>query len=323
VRVSWIAGVLGTWCWCATALAQAPAVSTELDPCVPVDAGRFERLLSIELGTSGAADARGVTHVEVTCSDRGIELRLEDGVTRKTMARVLPADSFRDASSTRLLALAVAEFVVASWTELTLQPEPAVEPVGPPPPPEVRRVAEGQARERQRAVARLDGSVTVGVGATVWTRDRFISPGLSLRLLDRPVDYLAWTLSVDAGVAHADVPLGAVTIQTVSATVGIGTAYSVDGAVFYTGPSARLGYTRMESESADQAIAVGDSFTDAFAGLLWWVRAELHPSRHIRVAFDLELGAITLPARAKALEEEVLAVDGIWIGASVGGGVAF
>jgi hypothetical protein len=318
-----MACALGVWCLCANARAQAPSVSTQLDPCVPVDAGRFERLLSIELGTSGAGAGRGVTHVEVTCSDRGIELRLEDGVTRKTMTRVLPADSFRDSSSTRLLALAVAEFVVASWTELTLQPEPVVEPVGPRPPPEARRVAEGSVRERQRATEPLDGSVTLALGATVWTRDRFIAPGLSLRLLHRPLDLLVWTLSAEASIARTDVPLGRVSIRNVSATAGAGGAFAVEGAVFSSGPAARVGYTRMQGESAYEDIATGNNFTDVFVGVLWWARAELRPSRHLRVGFDLELGAVTLPARAKAGDEEVLAIDGLWIGATVGGGVAF
>src|SRR5688572_33177704 len=109
---------------------------------------QLERLLSIELGTSAdtASSTTGPTHVHVRCVAAGIELNLQDALTRKGMVRVLSRESFLDASSTRLLALAIAEFVVASWVELRLPQRVEAAPVvGPAPSARAREAAASKA----------------------------------------------------------------------------------------------------------------------------------------------------------------------------------
>src|SRR4051794_34693504 len=65
-------------------------VSTRVDPCVPIDVVRFKRLLSIELGSAKdpSAHTREAPHaatVSLTCVADGIQLALEDAVTRKSV----------------------------------------------------------------------------------------------------------------------------------------------------------------------------------------------------------------------------------------------
>lgn len=131
---------------------KAP-VAVKVDPCVPIDAATFNRLLRLELGTSAeAVDSApaGVTEVQIACSNDGIDLDLRDPLTRKRMHRTLRPERLRGEGAERLLALAVAEFVVASWIELSVQPEPSVEPVGAPPPQEIVQAAQETVAREQR-----------------------------------------------------------------------------------------------------------------------------------------------------------------------------
>jgi hypothetical protein len=84
-------------------------VATVVDPCVPVDAQQFGKLLSIELGTSidyraTGSDTPGLTQVALSCTEQGIELRLQDGASSLRRARAFwrsrwPSSSWRAGSS--------------------------------------------------------------------------------------------------------------------------------------------------------------------------------------------------------------------------------
>ncbi|HEX4351702.1 MAG TPA: hypothetical protein VHZ95_02285, partial [Polyangiales bacterium] len=109
----------------AEAQTGSARVTTRVDPCVPIDRDSFDRVLAIELGTSidYGGDSGGdsdVTTVSLSCTAEGIELQVEDAVTRKSMRRVIDLTPVEASARSRLLALTVAEFVVASWVELRL-----------------------------------------------------------------------------------------------------------------------------------------------------------------------------------------------------------
>ena len=57
----------------------------------------------------------------LTCVASGVRLYLQDNLTGKSMVRVVAPGGITEHSQSRLLALAVAEFVAASWTELRVQ----------------------------------------------------------------------------------------------------------------------------------------------------------------------------------------------------------
>ena len=98
----WLAVALLGLASALPARAQDVPVSAQLDPCVPVDRAQFARLLAIELGTSGvdAAAAGGAgTEVTVSCDGERLVLSLQDGVTRKSMRRALPAAPLRGSAA--------------------------------------------------------------------------------------------------------------------------------------------------------------------------------------------------------------------------------
>lgn len=305
------------------ALAQAPLVTTVVDPCVPIDRAQLDRLLSIELGTSAdvAASSPGSTHVHVRCVSAGIELDLQDAVTRKGMVRVLSRDSFRDASSTRLLALAIAEFVVASWVELRLPQK--VEPIGPPPSPAAREAAELRAAERvqpARARAAAPSRTTLGVFGHLetWSEQRDVMLGLGLRLVHAPLSSIAISVAGDFAADGIDSALGDVTLRTFALSVaGLG-RIELPPLVLLTGPGARVGLAQLSATPDDPERTEASAFYAPYGGLFWLGRAELGIARGLALTLDLELGAATLPVRALVREAPVVALDGVWLRAGLG-----
>lgn len=118
------------------AQAQAPdavsvAVSCEgLDGLAVVDAVR------VELAADGIADVhahveidRALAAVRVTCaSAREITIHVDDLVTQKSVERALSLDDVAAGAAPRVIALAVAELLRASWAELELADPPAADP---------------------------------------------------------------------------------------------------------------------------------------------------------------------------------------------------
>jgi hypothetical protein len=306
-----------------------PAVAVSVDPCVPVDHAKLHELLAIELGTStikGSALA-ATTRVDVSCSATGIELRVEDGVTRKSMARVLPAASFADASSTRLLALAIAEFVVASWIELNVRPAPSVEPIGPRAGEAARRVAQSAVDERTPAaepVRNAEPALFVAGGLQFWSPNELalFSGGLRVQL---PLsEMLLWTASAELAGASDDAAYGRLQVFTSSATLALVLQLRVDHAArLQFGPGGRLGLAHIDGD-ADPRLAESDDFIAPYGGPLWLTRGVFHLGDTVRVAAELEVGFATLPARAE-VEGGGAAFElaGLWVNGLVGLGIAF
>lgn len=309
------------------ARAQGPEISVSVDPCVPVEHAQLEKLLAIELGTSSPQGVpRASTHVWVSCGSQGVELRLEDGVTRKSMQRVLPAASFRDPSSARLLALAIAEFVVASWIELSVQPQHAVEPIGPAPSQAEQRMAERVVRQRAPLPAsspQANDSLSAAFSLQTWSSHGGVFVGGGLRLIEQALPWLAWSIAGDFGTAGVDVSLGTVRITTASAALNLAVRLGGNPVAFYTGPGGRIGFARTVGEPSDSTRTKGDHFFAPYGGATWWSRFEYAASPRVRVGLDLELGVITLPVKDTADQRELLSLEGLWFTSGLTLGVAF
>jgi hypothetical protein len=316
------------------------AVSVSVDRCVPVDHAALHRLLAIELGTSTAHEPgpKVPTRVWVGCSPLGIELRLEDGMTSKTMARTLPASSFRDTSSTRLLALALAEFVVASWIELNVQPEPSVPPlpVAPPPSPDMQRAVEQAIDERAPPSDEL--SITGALAVAVWTANESLWLGAGARVTRIASPSMAWSAAFDFTATSRDVEFGRV--HGLSGSLAFTALFYLrfSPLTLFTGPGARVGVVRLAGEAAGDAATDGVAFAAPFGGPIWLLRADLALSRDVRLGLELEGGVTTLPAmgvaeresrpgtppaQATSEREDVFALEGVWLSPALSLGAAF
>lgn len=330
---------IGSLAWLLLAVAgaraqgSAPQVSVLVDPCVPVDHAKLERLLAIELGTSTSQGAMHAapTRISVACSVQGIELRIEDALTRKSMSRTLPASSFVGAESTRLLALAIAEFVVASWIELNVQSTPAVEPVGPAPNPSERRMAERVVAKRAPPpIAPRNNSVSAALGAGVWSSNDGLTLGGGLRLWQLAFAPIAWAAAADIGVTSVDIDSGTIDVTSMSLALALAMHLRFGSAAFFTGPGGRVGRAILSGNPNDRMQAEGKSWGAWFGGPIWLSRLELWAGERARIGLELELGLATLPihatikpADATGKEEEVFAMKGVWVSSALTVGLGF
>jgi hypothetical protein len=310
--------------------ADAPEVTTTLDPCVPVDEAQFHRVLAIELGTSIAYSAEApsrtsLTWVHLSCTPSGIELRLDDGLTRKSMVRVLDLSRIEAASRTRLLALAVAEFVVASWVELRVVDRPAIEPVGPPPPARARANITRTVHEKLERTApeapsiweiagmfRLEGFATLDS----------LAPTLALRLGQRPTGAFAFALGADFGLTRVDVGTGQVELATATAMVAALFVSRLPRVDLYAGGGGRFGLMHMNGVPGDSSVR-GESFSAPYGGPLILGRFAFHVSRTFRLVSEAEAGLVTLPIVGLSGTRKVIELSGAWASFAIGAGWSF
>lgn len=330
-------------CWATFVFVASPAVTaaqvhptvvTTVDPCVPVDLAHFRRLLSIELGTSIEYQAEaprgpGRTWVHVGCAREGIVLNLDDGVTGKSMARLLNVSEIQPADSTRLLALAVAEFVVASWVELRAVPRPALPALGALPPSAANPAVE---RAVQRSLATESESpdtpftIGVGLGIDAFTSHAALLPTASLRI-GVVLPPVAFVLGGDIGFVGVPVEREDMRVATINVTRATGLSALMFGGVLdafslWLGPGVRFGVMRLRSESKISMLQANDVLS-AHGGVVALGRASYRAAQHLSLDFELEAGAITLPVRTAVGDVELLQFSGAWVSAGLRAAVLF
>jgi hypothetical protein len=302
------------------AVGEEPTVAVSVDPCVPIDRAALQRILTVELGTStiqhdAALAAQAPTRVHIGCAEHEILLRLEDGVTSKVMTRALPRQSFVDPSSTRLLALAVAEFVVASWVELQVQPTPAVRPLPVAPAPTASTLKQVSARMEalpRRKEAQEHTTLSLGASFQLYALESSPFWGGSGRVLGTAGRLFAWSVSGDVAGSGSELSVGDVSAITASISVAGLLQARLGTVALYTGPAVRVGLVRIAGTTDDAARARGKIFFAPFGGPAWLLRVELSPTRALRLGVDVELGYVTLPAQATIAGRGVYSIDGLW-----------
>jgi hypothetical protein len=314
-------------CWLSAAgvarpaLGQSLAVSIEVDPCVPVDNQKLLRLLAIELGGAEIRAGEAPTSVIVDCVPQGIELRLQDAVTHKSMRRVLPASSFRDAStSPRLLALVVAEFVVASWIELSVRAPNAPLP-GPPVQPELTRAAQRIVAEHtaKPAPSLDETSLSAALSTQFWAASDALFLGVLVRWMHAAGSHVVLTSAVELATASTDVAAGSVDAVTASLTFALALHAQIGAFEVYSGPGGRGGMASLQGSSEDPTMLSGYRFAALYGGLVWWNRLEYRGFPRLRLALEVEAGLTTLPVHATAPpdNDSVFALSGLSIGAAL------
>jgi hypothetical protein len=319
-------------CWLSAvgvarpALGQPLTVSIEVDPCVPVDNQKLRRLLAIELGSAEIRDTGAPTSVSVDCVPQGIELRLDDALTHKSMRRVLPASSFRDASnSPRLLALVVAEFVVASWIELSVRVE-SVPPLGPPVQAELTRSAQRIVAEHTEEPApnAEETSLSAAFSTQLWASNDALFLGALVRWLHAAGSHLVLTSAVELATASSEIAPGSIDVVTASLTFALALHARIDRLELYSGPGGRGGMASLHGSSRDPLVR-GYRFAALYGGPIWWNRLEYRGFPRLRIALEIEVGLTTLPIRAtgpvdsaaQSEETSAFTLSGLSLGAAL------
>lgn len=124
-----------------------PQVSITIDSsCAGIDPEIVRRVLGVELGSEADLDApldRATTHVLARCDEAQVVLELDELMTGKRLARTIDLTATPEDGRARLVALAMAELIAASWIELAMRHDPEVDAVD----------GGGEGAEEARAIA--------------------------------------------------------------------------------------------------------------------------------------------------------------------------
>lgn len=284
--------------------AQSSArLQLQLNRCVSVDFQETGRLLAIELNATLVSTAHeDALRVSVDCQNRFmqvrvddpatqvpvvenvesrplIEIRVEDPYTGKALRRTIDLRRDTRASHGRLLAIAIAELVRASWLELEANPTPQIPPVGklvrPP-----REVVENMTRTlHNSAIHVAGGALLFGEPNSpfLWGGEATFAHTFS-----HP-----FALSLGVEVLHGKKKhvVGPVQIDTISAKPTLVLGQTLGDFHLHLGFGARLGWLHFAG-SPKKALPVTSSASRAFWST---VDVELGASYFVTSQFNIVL----------------------------------
>lgn len=289
---------------------ERPHVSIDMVGCEAGLAGEAQRIAAIELRATlvDAAPDATMTQVTATCRTTVAELQVVDPTTGKSLARTVALTDAPPNGRARLLALAVAELVAASWSELQSNPQPRALPATPLAPVGAREAARAVVADRSLELAAAfdvhllaSGDFLFGGGAraAVW-----ISPLVFVRF-DALADY-----------AELGRSAGSVAVIMPSVSVALGGALWIGTALR---PALSLGlrggYVRMNG-LADGRTATASHQEGAWLGpevvlqVSAWPRARVHP------ILGVAAGAHLLGVRGTVENGRDVEAVGFWGGIS-------
>jgi hypothetical protein len=326
----------------ARADAPRPAhVEMHIDPCAPVDADDARRIVAIELRAEVADPSTtdpATTRVEVACVDRVVELRVTDPLTGKSLTRRVALADQPKKSRSRLLALAIAELIAASWSELETNPEPAVAPAAPPAPVEEKEAARRTVASRVPPPMRVGAPRPVAppvqfedhgvrVSAVVGTRWFMVGSDPLFGIGARATFDLAAgpEISIDAMAESGSVSSALGTIAVDSWTVGAAaSAHRTFGRLtLHAGGGLRLGLAHFSGDPSSSALTEGRTLSAPWGGPMLTSGGLFDLGRRFALSLDAEVGYAALPARALVSSGPDARVEGAFLGATVGGAVRF
>lgn len=299
----------------APALAEPPhhaPVYLELDPCLGADEAAVRHAAAIELGAQLLDEPRlEAARIQIFCSDSDARLAVDDPLTHKRLERDLPLDGVEPTLRARLLAIAAAELLVASWIELETDRSPARTPVRIAAASTKDALATMQARRERDApgvsvaalgVARIFGSGLATFGGGVGTDVRLGS-------------HLA--LQVDVLLEHGEMDVDFGRTDTLLASVApcLEWPLVVGGITIAPCLGARFGIARLTGIAAEPSPLplVSVSHTAPWGGPTF-ATVVRGGSEHLRVSIGAEVGWTVTAVDASVLMHDSHVVDGLFFG---------
>jgi len=304
--------------------AQHPLVQVDIDACTGASPEEARRLLRIELGALLVDDAPSgeiVTRATVSCAAHMVRLRVDDPITGKSLTREVELDESDVASRSRLIALAVAELVDASWTELESNPRPEVPPAGARPPPAAVEAARKVVQHRRPRQVDEDLGVTRMV--VVVSRRAFFSEstaqwGGGMRLGRDQFTHVGWTADVLAEHGETEVSLGKVALDTLTLGGSLYLFRRWSRVTFQLGAGLGLGAARLSG------TPYASQYARAGSGVAPWgwptaiAAIRLRPIGPLVVEASGELGYVVLPMNGNVAGRAEVTISGPWVGAQLG-----
>jgi hypothetical protein len=294
----------------------APRVTLDLTGCDLAFAGEVRRIAGVELRAMVVEpdESHGaVTRTIVTCRDTVADLWVSDPVTAKLVLRTVSLAETSPRARARLIALAIAELVSASWEEVESNPEPRVPPATPTPPEERAIVRRALERPQRVAVDALgDARALLGSGVLLL--------GGAIRAAVRLGPPLTLRLQACTDVGSASTSLGDVAIQITHGSAGLGWAFDLGALDALLWAGALVGYARLAGEP--NPSATGHVQSGPWAGpeagidILFWPREVAH------LVLGLSGGAALLGVRGDVQGGESVGASGAWGALTLGVGIS-
>ncbi len=288
----------------------AGAGDVQVDACLNVTEAEVRRLTRLELSRSGPS---APIHATVECVNGGALVRVDDPVTRKSLARTIDLKHVTSKTMARYLALAIAELVEASWAELNLQAPRIVEPIGDPPGSEQRAAAVEQVRSP--GPVRLEA---FGVARRVFTTNLWQLGGGARVSFSGPV--LGAALEVEGAHGQRSTALGTVAVD--SATVSLLATLSAPELGAFTlsgGLGARGGVGLVTGTPFDPISSRGGSLLAPWLGPCVTLRG-IATWRAWFVSLNVESGLTLLGVQGTVSGARGPGLVGPWLGLSLGVG---
>ena len=236
-------------------------------------------------------------------------MRVIDPTTGKSVERSVALSQAAPTARARLLALAMAELVAASWSELEDNPEPKAAPAIPLAPLAAREAARGAIAPRPIELAVLADAQLLS------SRDLVPGGGARVAIWISPGVFIGF--DVLAHYAELSRPTGNVALTLPSVSSALGLSFGSAWLQPRLSLGARVGYAWMSGVSASGATTGGRE-QGSWAGpellveLAAWSRARIHP------LLSLSLGADVLGVRGTVNGARDVKVTGVWGSLSVG-----
>jgi hypothetical protein len=324
----------------ASAVPEAPAfLVLNVDRC-PESSGDIRNIVEVELRRSVAlldaagsappdAAAPGVTTVRVTCDDRVASIDIADPVTGKTLQRTVALEPVAPVARAHLIALSIVELLLASWSELLSDAEPAARPVGATAAPETRATALELVRDR----AQHDGApwmslrlLAVGVVSS-FTASKSLGAeprlyGGALVVTGDGPRHLGWMADLTFQHGSRAFSQGQVSADSLAALAAAVGHWSRGRFVLRGGIGLRAGVAWLGGTPVDPEITVGGAVRGVWWGPAALVDGGLRVGRRGVIAIAVEVGRTQLPVTAFVQGDNPVVIGGTWIRAGLGVGFA-
>lgn len=306
--------------------AEQPPIHLTLHPCVPVPEEGVRQILAIELKaplTKGVPAAAGVIRVAIECADAQIWLQVDDSLTGKSMLRRLDLLKIDPAVRVRLLGLAIAELVSASWPELLADREPAIRTAELLVPDLVRLAAAAASTRTPLALKRGPGE---------WSRPRILSVAMLTSLASEGIFLvggglrLGWShrrrvgFLVDVIAQHGSVETGHGSV--VLDTLHTGTALLFDRSwrrlALQLGGGFRFGLARLEGQPLPDYRLSGRALVGAWGAPTLMGGVSLRAHRRVVLEAHLEGGYVITPVLGYVPRSGAVRFEGPYLGAQLG-----
>jgi hypothetical protein len=305
----------------ARAEASRPPVVIEFEECEQPLEAEVRRIVGVELRATvidavGAREA--ATRVVATCRGSEVNLMLADAATAKHLERTLALSEAEPPARARLLALAVAELVVASGHEIQDGPEPTEQALPPrQPPPSAARAAQDASAEQTSAMAEAIGVARSFPGSGLWLLGAGARGFLTL---SRP---LMLMLEATAEWGQTSRTTGQVGARAIGGALGLGWGVRREWAFIMPWAGARAGVARLTGEPSLGATATsGETQSGPWLGPEIGALVTFFPRATVHVTVALSAGAILLGVRGEVVGERDVNVLGPWAALVVGVGLA-